>query len=369
MEPSIAVAVTLVAAAAIAFELNISSAIVEILAGVLLALWIGDVAQLGWVNFLANLGMLGLMFMAGFEVDVHRLRSTWKASLAIGCCSLAVPLVGVFALARFAFGLDLLPSGVVAIALSTTSLALVYHALKERGLLEHDLGQTVLAAASVVDVLSMVSLALLLGEAGWGTAIFLLVAIPLVIGLPRLGRWIFRRYRYSLAEFELRFLLVLLVSMGFMAEEIGGIHPATVAFGLGLLLSEVVDAHDEVEDKLKGIVFSLFAPIFFLHAGAKFDVSLVDAGVARDAAIFLVVATTLKFLGSALPARRMLNLPGRFIGLVFNYRLSFGIIAATVGLNMEVLTHQTYAVILLVVVCSAALPVIFLRDRPVELER
>ena len=367
MDPSIAVAVTLVLAAALAFELNVSSAILEIGAGILLGVWLGDLASLGWLHFLANLGMLGLMFMAGFEVDVDRLRDTWKASIAIGVSSLAMPLAGVFLVAYYGLDLSPLAAGLVAVALSTTSLALVFHALKERGLLRRQLGQTVLAAASVVDVLSMVILALMLGEVGWGTAIFLLVVIPTLFGLPRVGRWIFRRYRHSLVELELRFVLVLLVSLGFMAEEVGGIHPAVVAFALGLVLSEVVDAHDEVEEKLKGIVFSFFAPIFFLHAGTQFRPGLLSMDSLWIAALLFAVACALKFVGTALPARRLLALPGRFVGLLFNYRLSFGIIAATVGLNMGVLSEQLYAIVLLVVLASAGLPVIFLRDRPTEL--
>jgi Kef-type K+ transport system membrane component KefB len=272
MDPSIAVAVTLVVAAVLSFELNISSAILEVASGVLLALWLGsDLASLGWLEFLANLGMLGLMFMAGFEVDSDRLRETWKASVAIGACSLAAPFAGVFLVAYFVLGLSPLAAGLVAVALSTTSLALVFHALKERGLLQRRMGQTVLAAASVVDVLSMIVLALLLGEVGWGTAVFLLVVIPTLISLPQIGRWIFWRYHNSLVELELRFVLVLLVAIGSTAEEVGGIHPAIVAFALGLVLSEVVDSYDEVEYKLKGIAFSFFASILFLHAGTQFE--------------------------------------------------------------------------------------------------
>ncbi|MBI3024949.1 MAG: hypothetical protein HYY66_04600, partial [Candidatus Tectomicrobia bacterium] len=59
---------------------------------------------------------------------------------------------------------------------------------------------------------------------------------------------------------------------------------------------------------------------------------------------------------------------GRFAGILFNYRLSFGIIAATVGLEARLLSPAFYSVVLLVVVGSAALPVLFLRDRPFELD-
>ena len=84
------------------------------------------------------------------------------------------------------------------------------------------------------------------------------------------------------------------------------------------------------------------------------------------AAVLLAVAGALKYLGTALPAARLLEVPGRYCGILFNYRLSFGIIAANVGLTTGVLDQTLYAVILLVVVTSAAIPMLALRDRPQE---
>lgn len=368
MDVSLIVAIVLVGAAVLAFEFGISSAIVEILAGVILAYYLSDIGSLDWLRFLANLGMLGLMFMAGFEVDVQRLRSTWKASVGIGVMSLAFPMIGVYLVCRFWFEMEHLGAGLVGIGLSTTSLALVYHSLKDRGALDGTMGQTLLGAASVVDVLSMVALAILLGNVGWGTAIFLLVVIPTIVGLPHLGKWIFRRYKGSLVELELRFLLVLLVGMGFMAEKVGGIHPAIIAFAIGVVMSEVMEEHEALEQKLKGIVFSLFGPVFFLHAGTQLDLRLLTPDLLGTAAILFVTACSLKFIGSALPARWLLQASGVFVGLLFNYRLSFGIIAATVGLTTGAITEGLYAVMLLVVISSAALPVIFLHDRPTEFD-
>ena len=368
MDVSLIVALVLVGAAVLAFEFGISSAIVEILAGVVLAYYLADISSLGWLHFLANLGMLGLMFMAGFEVDVQRLRKTWKASVGIGVMSLAFPLVGVYSVCRFVFDMPHMTAGLVGIGLSTTSLALVYHALKDRGELERPLGQTLLGAASVVDVLSMVALAILLGNVGWGTAIFLLVVIPTIVGLPHIGKWIFSRYKGSIVELELRFLLVVLVGMGFMAEKVGGIHPAIIAFAIGVVMSEVMEEHEALEEKLKGIVFSLFGPVFFLHAGTQLDLRLLTPDMLGIAVVLFITACSLKFVGSALPAHLFLKSSARFVGLLFNYRLSFGIIAATVGLTTGAIDEGLYAVMLLVVIGSAALPVIFLHDRPSELD-
>ncbi|MDH3703853.1 MAG: cation:proton antiporter [Alphaproteobacteria bacterium] len=367
MDTSLIVAAVLVGAALLAFEVGISSAIVEIIAGVLLAFFMADIGSLDWLQFLANLGMLGLMFMAGFEVDINRLRHTWRASVGIGVLSFALPLAGVFAVCFYWLEYSPLVAGLVAIGLSTTSLALVYHALRDRGMLDSETGQTLLAAASVVDVLSMVSLALLMGDVGWGTAIFVIVVVPTIFGLPRLGRWIFRRYKGSIVELELRFMLVLLIGMGFMAENVGGIHPAVVAFAIGVVMSEVMDEHEALEEKLKGIVFSLLGPVFFLQAGTQLDVRLLTPEMLGVAGVLFVTACALKFTGSALPAHWLMKSQARFVGLLFNYRLSFGIIAASVGLKSGILTEDIYAVMLLIVIGSAALPVIFLHDRPDEL--
>ncbi|RMF10231.1 MAG: hypothetical protein D6773_00960 [Alphaproteobacteria bacterium] len=214
----------------------------------------------------------------------------------------------------------------------------------------------------------MICLTALLGDVGWSTGIFLLVLIPTMFGLPRIGGWIFRRYKGSVIEFEMRFLMVLLISMGFMAEHIGGIHPAVIAFLLGLIMAEVVEEHEQVEEKLKGVVFSLFAPVFFLQAGTRLDIGALDANVLGMFAVLAVVALGLKFAGTALATRWLVGHSAGFVGLLFNYRLSFGIVTATVGLKAGIIDNAQFNVILLVVICGALLPALLLRQRPNELD-
>jgi glutathione-regulated potassium-efflux system ancillary protein KefC len=278
MSESLIVAVVLIATAILSFELRISSAILEIGAGIGLAFFLPNVGKLDWLVFLSTLGMLGLMFMVGFEIDVRRLRKTWRASVTIGVSALALPTLGVFLYCRYPLALEPAVAALVAIGVSTTSLAIVYNVLKERGTLASGEGQIIIAIASVIDVAAMVLLALLMGDLGWGTAVFLLIIVPALFGLPRFGRFMFRRYRGSLVEIDLRFLLVVLIGMGFIAESIGGIHPAMVAFAIGVVMSGAVEGHDELEQKFKGIVFSLLAPVFFLHAGMQIDLHELSIG-------------------------------------------------------------------------------------------
>lgn len=364
MDPSVIVAAVLVATAILSFETRISSAILEIAAGIGLVLLFPEIGKLDWLTFLSHLGMLGLMFMVGFEIDVRRLRHTWRASVAIGAAALSLPVLGVFAYCRLIMGLDPEVAALVAIGVSTTSLAIVYNVLKERGTLASAEGQIVIAIASVIDVFAMVLLALLMGDLGWGTAAFLLVMVPALLGLPRFGRWIFRRYRNSLVEIDLRFMLVVLIGVGFVAESVGGIHPAMVAFAVGVVMSGAAEAHDALEQKFKGIVFSLLAPVFFLHAGTQIDLGELSAGVIGTAVALLVITSTLKYAGTALPYRWLMKAPGHLPGLLCNYQLSFGIIAAAVGLEVGLLTQELYAIILLVIVASALVPALLLREAP-----
>ena len=180
--------------------------------------------------------------------------------------------------------------------------------------------------------------------------------------------WIFRRYQGSLVEFELRFLMVLLISMGFMADHVGGIHPAVVAFLIGLVMGEVVEEHGEVEKKLRAIVFSLLAPVFFLSAGMEVDLTLVSSDILLQFLLLLVLAVGLKFAGTALATRWLVGHSSRFLGLLFNYRLAFGIVTAKVGREAGVINDAQYTIIMLVIISSALLPALLLGDRPNELE-
>jgi len=361
MDVSLIVALVLVATAILAFELRLSSAILEVAAGIGLVYFLPDAASLDWLIFLANLGMLGLMFMVGFEVDVRRLRKTWRTSVTIGASALALPVLGGFLFCRYWLGLAPQVSALVAIGVSTTSLAIVYNALKERGALATGEGQIIIAIASVIDLFAMFLLALLVGNLGWGTTLFLLVLTPALLGLPRFGRWIFRRYRGSVVEIDLRFLLVVLIAVGVMAESIGGIHPAMVAFSVGVVMSSAAEGHDELEQKFKGIVFSLLAPVFFLYAGMQIELHQLSPGVFGTAAVLLLITSVLKYIGTALPYRWLLKSSGWLAALLCNYQLSFGIIAAAVGLKAGLLSQDLYAVILLVIVGSAVLPAALLR--------
>jgi Kef-type K+ transport system membrane component KefB len=184
-----------------------------------------------------------------------------------------------------------------------------------------------------------------------------------MFSLPKFGAWFFRRYPGSLAEPELRFLMVILVGMGFMAESVGSIHPAIVSFIVGIVMSKLIEENAAVKEKMLSLVFSFFAPIFFLHAGTRIHLGDLTFHYALIGFGLLMIATSLKYLGTYIPAALFKMEQKSLIGILFNYRLSFGIITANVGLESGLLTPQLYADIMLVVITSAAIPGIFLRTK------
>ena len=363
MEISVAVAIALILAAMISYELRVSSAILEVVAGIVLGFLIADLDSVNWLHYLSNLGVLALMFVAGFELRIRQLKKTWISSASIGLSSFALPFLGIYLIVHYWLGLDVVPSLLVGIGLSTTSLALVYHLLKEQDILSTESGQIMFGAASVVDIISMVCMALVLGEMGWGTLLFAIIFIGCVFTVPRFANWVFKRYPGSVSEPELRFLLVMIVGMGFMAEKVGHVHPALVAFTLGVFMARFIEHNKVVKNKLMALVFSFFAPIFFLHSGTKIELGNISEDYMIILAVLFVAATALKYLGTMIPARYFIKSKANFSGLLFNYRLSFGIITANVGLETGLISAELYAVIMLVVVSSAAIPSLFLRKK------
>lgn len=363
MEISLAVALCLILAAIISYELKVSTAVLEVMAGMFLGLFMTDLHEVHWLSYLSSIGVLALMFVAGFEIRISALKQTWAPSLAIGISSFAVPFTGIFAFCYLVMGFEALPATLVGVGLSTTSLALVYHLMKEHALLATREGQVLFGAASIVDIISMVLLAVVLGEIGAGTLAFSVIFVISLFIIPYSAKWLFSRYSNVMSEPELRFLMVIIVGMSFMAEEIGSLHPALIAFTLGVFMSRFIERNKVVKHKLMALVFSFFAPIFFFHSGSMINLSDLNLNYLMIFVALFFLATLLKFVGTYFPARRFVKPLAAYSGKVFNFRLSFGIISATVGLEKGLIDPAMFSVIMLVVISSAAIPSIFLRKR------
>ena len=113
-------------ASLISIRLGISVALVEIIVGVIAGNFLGIHQTNQWIDFLASLGSVVLTFLSGAEIDPASLRANLKSSLTIGLLAFFLPFAGVWAFTQFVFGWQMHQAQIAGLALSTTSVAVVY---------------------------------------------------------------------------------------------------------------------------------------------------------------------------------------------------------------------------------------------------
>lgn len=199
------------------------------------------VSQTEVVTFLASVGSLVLTFLAGAEIDPVSPRGHWKASLSIGLVSFALPFLAAFGFCGLVLGWQLHAAEIGGIALSTTSVAVVYAVMVETGLNRQDLGKLILAACFVTDLGTVLALGGLFASYGWLLIVFVVVSVAL---LPRLLRLAIKQFGHRVSEPEIKLLLVVLLGLGGLATQAGSeaVLPAYVA---GLVVAGVF-LHDRV---------------------------------------------------------------------------------------------------------------------------
>src|SRR5713101_1652982 len=173
-------------------EFGVSVALIEISFGVIA----GNVFGLQsppWMDFLAAFGSILLTFLAGAEVDRDVLREKLKESFLIGGVSFAAPFFGAWVFATWVLGWSTPAAQIAGVALSTTSLAVVYAVLVETGLTYTPLGKLIMASTFVTDFGTALALALLFVRPTWWLVPFLGVSVLVIWAMVALQPWFFSR--------------------------------------------------------------------------------------------------------------------------------------------------------------------------------
>ncbi len=362
-ESIVIVSAIIVLSGFIALELGITTAILELIAGIVAYNFFGFEST-GMVNVLADIGILTLMYVAGLEIDLDMLRQKFRPSLTIGISSFLFPFLAIFFLCSHLLNFTDDQSRLAAIALSTTSIAIVYPILRESSFSDSDT-KLILSAAMVTDALTMSALGIFFTE-------FSLLLVLLIIGLliftflfPFFGRRIFKYYRGNIAEFEFRLILLLLLSVAIVSESVG-IEAAIIAFLIGMITSEVVVEHKNLEVKLRGIVFGFFAPIFFFKVGL--GISVIDLiNNIPLLLIFLVVCFSSNYISTYFASKIYFPKSSKssgYIAALFGSNLNFGIIAAILGYKSGIFDSGLYSAIVGAVVLSTIISAVMCRRRP-----
>jgi len=338
-------------------RLGISVALVEIGVGVLA----GNLLHLtptDWVSFLASFGSVLLTFLAGAEIDPDVLRANLKESLLIGFFSFLVPAVGAFAAAFCVFRWNLHAAQIAALALSTTSVAVVYAVMIESGLNETEFGKVILAACFVTDLGTVVALGLIFANYNRWLLIFAVATSLLLWALPKFTAWYFLKVGNRVSEPEIKFILFILFALGGLAT-IARSEAVLPAYLVGLVLARQFLSNRVLMHRMRAIAFSILTPFYFLKAGSYVSLKALFAALALIGAFFAVKMVAkgvgvLPFaLGFGFGRRR-----SGYTTLLMATGLTFGTICALFGLTHGYIDQSQYTVLVTVVIVSAVVPTV-----------
>lgn len=343
------------AASLISIRLGVSVALIEIGLGVLAGNTIG-LSTTPWIDVLAGFGSVVLTFLAGAEIDPGSLRRHLKASLVIGTVSFAAPFIAAWGFAFFLAGWDMAASQIAGIALSTTSVAVVYAVMIESGLASTELGKLILAACFVTDLGTVLALGILFADLSPLLLVFGAVTALVLLVVGRATRWFVERYPNRVSEPETKFLLLVLFALGGLASAAGS-EAVLPAYLLGLAVAGILGRSRVLVGRIRATAFSLLTPFYFIKAGLFVSLPAVLAGGGLIVAFFGLKVGS-KILG-VWPASRALGLPRReanYATLLMSTGLTFGTISALFGLSHGFIDQAAYTVLVSVVIASAVVP-------------
>jgi len=208
----------------LAIWFKISTALTEIVVGTVAQLIVsayvsqgGLAAKTEWITFLAGTGAIVLTFLAGAELDPAVFRAKWKESTIVGLVGFFGPFLGCTAIAHYVLHWTTRSSWLAGVALSTTSVAVVYAVMLELGFNVTDFGKAILAACFVNDLGTVIALGLIFSPFTAKTVIFIVVSVGIFVVLPFLTPHFFRKYGGRVSEIEAKYLLFILFAMGGLA--------------------------------------------------------------------------------------------------------------------------------------------------------
>ena len=344
---------TVLLASTISVELGLSVALIELLAGVI----VGNATHAdvpSWLSFIGSFAGIVLTFQAGAEVDVPQLRRAWKASTSIGLVSFFAPFAVVALVTYYALGWDRRQAEIGGLALSTTSLAVVYAVLVETGLNRELVGKRLMSATFVTDIATVTGLTVLFLKPTVWIVPFAVVSIALVVGLPRASRLFFPRYGNRVIEPEIKLVfacLFLLMWLGMRANS----QAALPAFILGLAMSRFYASRRIEQDRLRVVSFAFLTPFFFLKGGMNVSTSALWANLGVLGVLFLAKIGP-KLVGVYPLARRFTSPHATFTTLLMSTGLTFGTITSLYGLSAHIIDRTQFSLLIAVVVLSAIVP-------------
>ena len=352
-----------VVAAIIAYHLKASIALVEICVGVVagsVAASLGRTESLGsnqeWLRFLASSGAVLLTFLAGAELEPEVVRRKLKEVTTVGLVGFFAPFLGCAAIARYVLGWDLQASLLCGVALSTTSMAVVYAVMLETGLNGTDYGKGIMGACFINDLGTVVALGLLFAPFNYKTVIFVAATTAALAVLPAVSRWLTRVYAYRTAAIRTKWVILILFGLGALALWAGS-EAVLPAYVVGMSLAEFSSGDNSWVRRLRTLTVGFLTPFYFIRAGTFVSVySLIAAPL-----VFLLLLGG-KVFSKILGLYPLIGLYHErkeerwYYTLLMSTGLTFGTISALYGLSHGLVTQEQYSFLVATVIASAVVP-------------
>jgi Kef-type K+ transport system membrane component KefB len=347
----------------VADHLKVSVALIEICAGVGAAaivrhFWGASVLPTDeeWLKFLASAGAVLLTFLAGAELEPDVIKRKLREISIVGLVGFLVPFLGCAFLARYALGWSGRASLLAGVALSTTSMAVVYAVLLETGFNRTEYGKGILGACFVNDLGTVIALGLLFAPFSYKTVIFLSACIILLVLLPFVTRILEQRYAHRTAAIRTKWIVFVLFALGALAIWSGS-EAVLPAYLVGIVLAEFMNEDAHLMRRLRTLTIGFLTPFYFLRAGALVDLPAVISGLVVFLALFAgKVASKIFGLYPVIRAFCHERRERWFYTLLMSTGLTFGTISALYGLTHGIVTRQQYSLLVTIVIASAVIP-------------
>lgn len=327
-----------------------------------------------FIQQIASLGVIVLMFTAGLETDINELKKTGKVSFIVAIMGVIIPLIGGITVSYFfndgASGKAMLENIFIGIILTATSVSITVETLKELGKLNTRAGNTILGAALIDDILGIIGLTLItsLADSSVNVGVVLLKIVLFFIFAAIVGvifHYIFMKwvghYKSDLRRFVIvAFSLCLILS--FIAEEFFGVADITGAFIAGLIISNTAKTH-YINARFETMSYMILSPIFFASIGIKVELSQMSGEIVLFTVLLLVIAVGSKILGCFFGARlaKYKTKESLQIGIGMVSRGEVALIVASKGIAVGLMNPKFLAPVVIVVVFTTIITPILLK--------
>jgi len=346
----------------VSIRVGISVALIEIVVGVAAGnIHFGANQQIlrstDWTNFLAMLGSGVLTFLAGAEIDPVSLRTNLRASGAIGIAAFLLPFAGVWLFAQFVLGWPLHQAQIAGVALSTTSVAVVYAVMIETRQSETALGKMILAACFINDLGTVLALGLIFANFNVWLLVFVIVTCVMLWFMPKWTQSIVVRMGATrVSEPEIKFVFFVLFFLGGLASTAKS-EAVLPAYLIGLVVAGVFLRDKTLVLRMRSIAFAVFTPFYFIRAGSFVSLPALWTALGVIVVLLLLKMIT-KFVG-VLPLSHLFFMrarEARYTTLLMSTGLTFGTISALFGLQNKIIDQKQYSILVTVVILSAFVP-------------